>query len=188
MKWKILSTILIAAIIIATMAIILHFEGRIAICECNYIKIWHGQFITSEDSQHLFDWYSFTHILHGLAFYFLLWLIDRKKKLNVTTKLLIAIGIEAGWEILENSPMIIDRYRTATISLNYYGDSIINSIGDVIAMSLGFLFSAKFRAWHSILLFILVEILLAVGIRDNLTLNIIMLIHPLDVIRIWQQG
>lgn len=185
---KYLYTLLFALIIIAIMTIILHLEGRISICECGYVKLWYNQIVTPEDSQHLFDWYAFTHVLHGLAIYFILWVIDRKKKLNIKTKFLIAVGIAAGWEILENSPMIIDRYRAATISLNYYGDSIINSIGDVISMSLGFWFAHKMKIWYSIVLFILIESVLAYIIRDNLTINIVMLIHPIEAIKFWQQG
>lgn len=166
----------------------MHFEGRLAWCACGYIKLWHGLVVSSENSQHIFDWYSFTHVLHGLGWYLLLWLADRKKKLSFTTKLLLAVGLEAGWEILENSNMIINRYRTATISLDYFGDSIVNSIGDVISMAVGFLFAYRFRGWHSIVLFIAIELMLTYVIRDNLTINIIMLIHPVEAIKIWQAG
>lgn len=172
--------------LIALMAIILHFEGRLTQCACGYIKLWHGLVVSSENSQHLFDWYTFTHIVHGLGIYVLLWLIDRKKKISFTRKLIIATGIEAGWEILENSPMIIDRYRTATISLDYYGDSIVNSIGDVIAMISGFIFAYRFKVWASVILFIALEVMLLIAIRDNLVINIIMLIHPIEAIKTWQ--
>lgn len=181
-------TVLSALGIVAAMAIILHISGRIPICDCGYIKFWHGLVNDSGDSQHLFDWYSFTHVLHGLGFYLLLWLVDRKKKLSIATKFLIAIGLAAGWEILENSPMIINRYRAATFSLNYYGDSIINSIGDVIAAGLGFWFAFKMKPWISVLFFIAVELMLAIVIRDNLSINIIMLIHPIEAIKAWQNG
>jgi hypothetical protein len=185
---KLLCTLAAIGAIIAFMAIILHLEGRLTICQCGYVKLWHGLVVSSENSQHLFDWYTFTHILHGLIWYLLLWLIDRKKRLSFTTKLLLATGIEAGWEILENSDFIINRYRSATISLDYFGDSIINSIGDVIAMIIGFVYAAKTKLWWSIIAYIILEIILLLVIRDNLTLNIIMLIHPIDAIKVWQAG
>ncbi len=178
----------IFAIILIVMAAIEHFQGRLTYCACGYIKVWHGIVNDSGDSQHLFDWYSFTHVLHGVLFYFGLWLIDRKKKLTLTTKFLIAIGLAAGWEILENSSYIIDRYRTATFSLNYYGDTVINSVGDVISAAIGFFITSRVRWWMSLILFIAIETMLALVIRDNLTINIIMLIHPIEAIKTWQQG
>jgi hypothetical protein len=181
-------TIALTSILIALMAVLLNLEGRLTICACGYIKFWHGVVISSENSQHLFDWYTFTHVLHGLILYLLLWLGDRNKKLSFTTKLLIAVGLEGGWEVLENSNMIIDRYRAATISLDYFGDSIVNSIGDVIAMIAGFTFAYRSKIWLSIALFIAVEAILAYVIRDNLTLNIIMLISPIEAIKTWQGG
>ncbi len=174
--------------ITALMVVILHLEGRINICACGYVNFWYGLVNGSGDSQHIFDWYSFTHVLHGLIIFFGIWLFDRKKKLSLQTKILIAVSIAAGWEILENSPIIIERYRSATFSLNYYGDSIINSIGDVISMSLGFLFAYKMRWYWSVILFIVIELSLAYIIHDNLTFNVIMLIHPVDAIKAWQQS
>ncbi len=179
--------ILLAALgMIILMALILHSEGRLWMCACGDIKLWHGVVFSSENSQHLFDWYTFTHFSHGLGFYLLLWLVDRKKRLTFTTKFLIAVGLEAGWEILENSAMVIDRYRTATISLDYYGDSVVNSVGDVLAMAAGFYYAYKTKIWMGLVTFIIVELALAYFIRDNLSINIIMLIHPVDAIKIWQ--
>ncbi len=174
--------------IVAIMTLVLFAMGRVPWCDCGYIKLWHGIVVSSENSQHLFDWYTFTHIIHGLGFYLLLWLIDRKKRLSFTAKLLIAAGLEASWEVLENTDTIINRYRAATISLDYYGDSIINSVGDVLAMIVGFYFAYRARIWLSIVLFLAIELGLAYAIRDNLTINIIMLIHPVEAIRIWQTG
>lgn len=170
------------------MALGLHAEGRLWMCACGDIKLWHGVVVSSENSQHIFDWYTFTHFVHGLGFYLLLWLVDRKKRLSFAAKLAIAVGLEAAWEILENSPMIIDRYRTATISLDYYGDSVINSIGDVLAMTAGFYFAYRMRIWHSIAIFFFLELALMYFIRDNLTINIIMLIYPIEAIKLWQAG
>ncbi len=153
-------------------------------CTCGYIKLWHGIVVSSENSQHIFDWYTFTHIIHGLGFYLLLTLIN--KRMPFALKLLIAIGLESAWEILENTNMVIDRYREGTISLDYFGDSIVNSVGDVIAMIAGFWIAAKKPIWFSVALYIFIEVSLAILIRDNLTINIIMLIHPIEAIKHWQ--
>ena len=174
--------------LISLMAIAMLIEDRLVQCACGYIKLWHGVVVSSENSQHLFDWYTFTHVSHGLGIYFLLWLADRKKKLSFTAKLLIAIGVEAAWEVLENSDMVINRYRAATISLDYFGDSIVNAIGDVFAMIVGFLFAYRARIWMSVMLFIAMEAMLIYLIRDSLMINIIMLIHPIDAIKTWQSG
>ncbi len=178
----------LGVLIVAVMAAVELSLGRVPWCTCGYIKLWHGIVVSSENSQHLFDWYTFTHIIHGLGFYLLLWLVDRKKRFSVATKLLIAIGLESAWEIMENTNSIINRYRAATISLDYYGDSVINSLGDVVAMIAGFYFAYRTWIWLSVLLFIAIEFILAYIIRDNLTLNIIMLIHPFEAIKLWQAG
>lgn len=166
------------------MSFILWINGRTPICTCGYLKLWHGEVNSSGNSQHLFDPYSFSHILHGLLFYPLLWLLS--KKLPTKYRFLIALLIEAGWEILENSNFIINRYRSVTISFDYFGDSIVNSIGDLVSMSLGFWIASKAKIWQTITLFFIIETLLLFWIRDNLTINIIQLIHPIDAIKQWQ--
>lgn len=175
---------IIALVIVAIMSLILFLMGREPMCTCGTIKFWHGVVKSSENSQQLFDWYTFTHVIHGLGFYLLLTLIN--KRLPFGVKLLAAIFLEASWEILENTNMVIDRYRAATISLDYYGDSIINSIGDVIAMTTGFLIAYKKPIWFSVGLFVVIEIGLLFAIRDNLTLNLIMLVRPIEAIKHWQ--
>ena len=145
---------------------------------------WDGNIWSRENSQRLADPYSFSHIVHGILFYAGLWLGARK--LPVRHRLLLALLLEAGWEILENSPLIINRYRAATIALGYVGDSVLNSLSDVLMMALGFLFAYKMRPWLSVAAVLVMEAGCALWVRDNLTLNIIMLIHPLDAIKQWQ--
>lgn len=167
-------------------AVILLWMGRVPMCECGYIKLWHGATLSSENSQHISDWYSLSHVIHGFGFYWLLWYFARKY--SVQTRSLLALLIEIGWELLENSPMIINRYRAETISLNYYGDSVINASFDIIAMLIGFWLARRFPVLLSILVIIVLESIALYFIRDNLILNIMMLLYPLDSIKTWQGG
>jgi hypothetical protein len=167
-------------------ALILLGMGREPICECGYVKVWHGVVSSSENSQHLSDWYTFSHIIHGFGFYGLLWLIGRRWPLGL--RLVIAIALEASWEILENTPMIINRYRATTIALDYYGDSVLNSLADIGWMTLGFFLAARWPVWLIVVLTIVMEVAVGLWIRDNLTLNVIQLVYPLEWILKWQQG
>lgn len=145
---------------------------------------WEGNIWSSECSQRVADAYSFSHIIHGILFYGFLWLVARRLPLG--GRYLIAVLIETGWELLENSPLIINRYREATMALGYAGDSILNSMSDILMMTIGFFLARYLPFWVTILAVLLMEIGCALWIRDNLTLNIIMLIHPIDAIRTWQ--
>jgi hypothetical protein len=160
--------------------------GRVPICKCGYVKLWHGIVNSPETSQHLTDWYTFSHVIHGVGFYALLWLAARSLPPGV--RFVLAVLLEATWEVFENTPFVIDRYRSATISLDYYGDSIMNSMSDIVSMMLGFWIARRVPVWISVGLVIVLEVMVALIIRDNLTMNILMLIHPFEAIKRWQLG
>jgi len=163
-----------------------YMMGRTPICTCGYIKLWEGSVNSSGNSQHISDWYTPSHIIHGFIFYGVTYLLLRGKP--IAMRLLLALVIESGWELLENSPVIIDRYRTATISLDYYGDSILNSAMDTIFMVIGFLFASRAPVALTIAIAIFFELLTGYLIRDNLTLNVLMLIWPVEAIKTWQSA
>lgn len=175
----------IAAITLAAAAI-LYAIGHPLICTCGYVKFWHGVTYSPENSQHLADWYSPSHIIHGLLFYAILRFAA--PKWSVPARAVVATLIEAGWEVLENTPLIINRYREATISLDYFGDSVINSVMDIAWMWVGFALAARLPVWASVALVVALELFVGYFIRDNLTLNVIMLLYPVDAIRTWQGG
>lgn len=181
-----LNSLLIAAGFIAATAITLYTMGQPLICKCGYVKLWHGVVFSSENSQHLSDWYTPSHIIHGILFFGLFTLILRKTSINV--RLALSLVLECAWEILENTDMIINRYREATISLDYFGDSVVNSSADILAMVVGFFLAARLPVWVSVAMIVVFEATTTYLIRDGLALNILMLVWPLDAVKAWQGG
>ena len=175
--------LLIVAILGVT-AILLRLEGRLWICSCRRLLIWVGQTCSSDNSQHILDPYSFTHVLHGFLFFWLIsWLLPRLKPVS---QLSLAVAVEALWEVFENTDFIIERYRTATAALGYNGDTVVNSVGDILCCLLGFMIARRLGFRRSLIAFMALEIVLIFWIRDSLLLEILMLVVPVDAIRTWQ--
>jgi hypothetical protein len=180
---KINFRLLFVFLAVATLqVVILAALGRIPWCICHGFELWKGEAWSSHTSQHLFDPYSFSHVQHGLLFFLVLWLL----KVAPARGIWIALFVELGWEVLENTSLIIDRYRAATASLDYFGDSIGNSVGDLISCLAGFLVAARYSWKWSLALYIGIEIVMLLAIRDCLTLNVLMLLYPIEPIKQWQ--
>ena len=177
---------LVAAGLMLLLTAILLAMGRPAICPCGTISLWHGTVQSNQNSQQISDWYSFSHIIHGFIFYGLSrWLMPKRA---LWVALAVAIGIEGAWEILENSPVIIDRYREMTMAYGYSGDSVLNSVSDATFMILGFLAASRMRWWQTVGIALAFELFTLWAIRDNLTLNVLMLVAPVEAVKDWQGG
>ncbi len=177
---------LVAALVVLASVIQLRYQGRLWICSCGRIDLWSGNVDSSDNSQHLFDPYSFTHVLHGLLFYgALAWAAPR---IPIVWRLAIAIAVEALWEVVENTEAVIQRYREATLALGYEGDTIVNSLADILCMVAGFWLARRLGFRRSAAIFVATELVLVLWIRDSLLLNIVMLLFPIDAIKTWQMG
>jgi len=174
------------AIIILAAIVALDLMGRVWWCQAGDYSPWSWTVLSRHNSQHLFDPYSFTHILHGILEFWLIGLVFRK--VPIAWRFVIAIFIESSWEVVENTNYVINRYREATISLDYYGDAILNSLADIVCCGLGFVIAQKIKLWWSLGVFVGMEVILLFWIRDSLLLNILMLVWPSDLVRSWQQG
>lgn len=177
---------MVALVIVALAAAAELAMGRHPICTCGTVKLFVSTVNGPDNSQHLADWYSPSHLIHGFLFYLVGWIVLRWRPPG--ERLILATAIEAAWEVLENSPIIIDRYRAATIALGYTGDSVLNSMCDIGFMMLGFGLARRLPLAASIAICVGFELLTLYVIRDNLTLNVLMLVAPNDAIRHWQAG
>lgn len=182
-SWK--ASLLGSAAVTAATVVILFSMGRIPFCKCGIVRLWSWDIWSNQNSQQFIDPYTFSHMIHGVLFYGLLWLIARNR-LSVGARLVCAVALESGWEILENTNFIINRYRETTIAADYYGDSVFNSVGDIFAAMSGFLLAWRFPAGSVALAAVLVDTASMFLIRDSLALNIIMLVYPIEAIRQWQ--
>ena len=179
---------LIIAAIVAAAGLALYLLGHPFICKCGYVKLWHFDVMSAENSQHLIDWYTPSHLIHGFLLYWALWYLSRFAPLSIAMRLVLAVAIEAAWEVIENTDFIINHYREMTVSLDYYGDSVINSVIDILVMVLGYFMAARLPVWLTVTIAVGLELFVAATIRDNLTLNVLMFLWPLDTVLNWQQG
>lgn len=178
--------LLVALAVVAATALELHRQGRLWTCSCGRVLVWFGAAWSSETSQHLFDPYSFTHVLHGFIFCGLLaWALPR---LRWEWRFVLAVSAESLWEMIENTDFVIRRYREATATLGYNGDTVVNSLGDITACAVGFMLARRLGFLRSTILFIVTEVVLLVLIRDSLMLNILLLLYPSDKLKAWQAG
>lgn len=180
------SIFLIAILFLAIQAMLLIALGQPLFCTCGYVKLWEGVVLSSGNSQHLTDWYTFSHIIHGFLFYLFLWFIF--PKMPIALRFLIALGLEISWEVLENTPIVIEHYRQQALASGYIGDSVLNSLSDTMAMIIGFWAARFFPWWILLVIGVGLEGWVAYEIHDNLTLNILNLIHVFPSITTWQMN
>ncbi len=172
--------------VLAAAAVELRWQGRLWLCSCGHFRLWLGDAWGSETSQQLFDPYSFTHMLHGFAFAGRLALLRPLE--NWRWRVALAGAAEAAWEVFDNTEYVINRYRETTAALGYNGDTVVNSLGDIIACTAGVLLARRLGALKSLLVFALTEAVLLFWIRDSLLLNILLLVYPSEKLRAWQAG
>lgn len=192
--YKKLSTpnyILIFIGLVIAQILILYSMGRLFVCECGYIKFWEGDVMSTSNSQQIADWYTFSHIIHGFIFYgFFIWIskkfFNKNGDLPLGLIFISAVILEASWEVIENSTWIIEYYRNNTVSLGYIGDSILNSVFDVVWMAIGFVMARKMPVWSIILIAVVFELMTGYFVRDGLLLNILMFIYPSEAVKAWQ--
>ena len=175
-----------AFMMVLLQAAVLFSFGQPPICTCGYVKLWEGAVLSSGNSQHLTDWYTFSHIIHGMLFYAFTWAAF--PRLPIGYRFLIALGVEGAWEITENTPWIIGRYREQALAQGYSGDSIVNSVMDSLSMAFGFVLARRLPLWSTVALAVGMEVMVAYFIRDNLTLNVLNLLYPLDFVHRWQSA
>ena len=176
--------IVAAGVVLLLMIVLLRTQGRLFLCACGQFEIWTSDTCSSNNSQQLLDPYSFTHVLHGFLFFYLVVLLFRR--LDRGWQFLLTLALEAAWEVFENSSVVIERYRTATAALGYQGDTVVNSIGDLACALIGFLIARQVGIRGSLILFLLFELILILWVHDSLLLQILMLVHPIEVIKLWQ--
>lgn len=177
---------LLMLVVVALMVLQLFYQGRVWWCRDDAYTLWSNAVLSRHNSQHLFDPYSLTHILHGVLYFWITSLLFRR--MPVVWRLLLAVLVECSWEVLENTNMVVERYRAVTISLDYFGDSVANSLGDVLSSAIGFVIAKKLKLWWSLAFFVVTELILLFWIHDSLLLNIVMLIYPIEAIKTWQMN
>lgn len=176
--------IVAAGVVLLLMIVLLRAQERLLLCACGQFEIWTSDTCSSNNSQQLFDPYSFTHVLHGFLFFYLVVLVFRR--LGRGWQVVLTLALEAAWEVFENSSFVIDRYRTATAALGYSGDTVVNSIGDLACALIGFLIARQVGIRVSLILFVLFELILILWMHDSLLLQILMLVSPIEAIKVWQ--
>jgi hypothetical protein len=184
--FSIRNCLLVAGLIVVVQGIVLYMLGQPPICTCGSIKLWEGVVLSSGNSQHLTDWYTFSHVIHGILFYCAAWLLFPKTPWYA--RLMLAVGVESMWEMIENTPWVINHYREQALAQGYMGDSILNSVSDTIAMLFGFFLAFRLPVWVVVALSLCMEVFVGYMIRDNLTLNVINLIYQFDFVSRWQSS
>jgi hypothetical protein len=186
MSKRLLYPLLVILTALAVTILVLRWQGRLWWCECGGWEPWSGDSHGRHNSQHLFDPYTFSHVLHGIIFFGALYLLWPKG--SYAWRLVISVLVECGWELLENSSFVIERYRNTTAAIGYIGDSVFNSLADVLSSGIGFWLAGRIGLWKSVAFFVVVEVAMLLAIRDNLLLNVVMMVYPIESIKTWQSG